>query len=195
MNEVSYAIGTSIAGSLINQNLEDISIDDFVAGLKDALTGQPLKVTPQKANQLIQEHLDEKNKQAFEKNKTEGVKFLEENGKKDGVVTLESGLQYEVLVEGDGAKPGETDQVTVHYTGTLIDGTVFDSSVQRGQPASFGVNQVIKGWTEALQLMPAGSKWKLAIPEELAYGANPHPGGPIKPFMTLLFEVELISVN
>ncbi|MEZ4938310.1 MAG: FKBP-type peptidyl-prolyl cis-trans isomerase [Crocinitomicaceae bacterium] len=195
MNEVSYAIGTSIAGSLINQNLDDINIDDFVLGIKDALSGQPLKVSPQKANELIQDHLDEKNKQMFEKNKTEGQAFLAENGKREGVVTLDSGLQYEIIEEGTGAKPGAESQVTVHYTGTLIDGTVFDSSVQRGQPASFGVNQVIKGWTEALQLMPEGSKWKLAIPEELAYCGNPHPGGPIKPFMALLFEVELISVN
>lgn len=179
----------------MNQNLNDINLDDFVSGLKDALEGKELKVNPQEANQLIQEYLDEKNAQQFEANKKEGQDYLEQNKGKEGVVTLESGLQYEVLTEGSGKKPGAADNVTVHYTGTLIDGTVFDSSVERGQPASFGVNQVIKGWTEALQLMSEGSKWRLTIPEELAYGANPHPGGPIKPFMTLLFDVELISVN
>lgn len=195
MDNVSYSIGISIGGSLLNQNLNDIKVDDFVAGLKDVLEGNDLKLSPQEANQYIQEHLDAKNAEAHKVNKEAGVAFLEENGKKDGVVTLDSGLQYEVISEGSGKKPGAADQVTVHYTGTLIDGTVFDSSVQRGEPATFGVNQVIKGWTEALQLMPEGSKWRLAIPEELAYGANPHPGGPIKPFMTLLFDVELISVN
>jgi FKBP-type peptidyl-prolyl cis-trans isomerase FklB len=195
MDELSYGIGISIAGSLIQQNLNDINIDDFTAGIKDAIEGKELKVSPQQANQLIQEHLDEKNASEFEKNKTEGESYLAENKGKNGVVTLESGLQYEIISEGTGNKPGEADSVTVHYTGTLIDGTVFDSSVQRGEPATFGVNQVIKGWTEALQLMPEGSKWKLTIPEDLAYGSNPHPQGPIKPFMCLLFEVELISIN
>ncbi len=125
----------------------------------------------------------------------EGISFLEENKKRKGVTTTESGLQYEVLVEGDGPKPTETSSVTVHYHGTLIDGTVFDSSVERGEPAKFGVTQVIAGWTEALQLMPVGSKWKVYLPTEIAYGANPRPGGPIKPNMALIFEIELISID
>jgi FKBP-type peptidyl-prolyl cis-trans isomerase len=130
-----------------------------------------------------------------EKHLEEGIAFLEKNKERKGVITTESGLQYEILVEGDGPKPTDTSSVTVHYHGTLIDGTVFDSSVERGQPASFGVNQVIAGWTEVLQLMPVGSKWKVFIPSEIAYGANPRPGGAIKPNMALIFEIELISID
>ena len=111
------------------------------------------------------------------------------------MVALPSGLQYEIIEQGNGDKPSPSSEVTVHYHGTLTDGTVFDSSVSRGEPATFGVTQVIKGWTEALQLMPSGSKWRLYIPHDLAYGATPHPGGPIKPYMALIFEVELISFN
>jgi FKBP-type peptidyl-prolyl cis-trans isomerase FklB len=139
--------------------------------------------------------LDSKRNEAFAEVKSEGELFLLANRTKEGIHTTSSGLQYEILSEGSGRKPGPTDNVTVHYHGTLIDGTVFDSSVQRGAPASFGVNQVIRGWTEALQLMPIGSKYKLFIPQELAYGANPHPGGAIKPFAALIFEVELLDIK
>lgn len=127
--------------------------------------------------------------------KAAGEKFLEENKAKEGVMVTESGLQYQVLKEGSGAKPTASSSVKVHYHGTLTDGTVFDSSVDRGEPATFGVGQVIKGWTEGLQLMTEGSKYKFFIPQDLAYGATPRGGGPIKPFSTLVFEVELLEVN
>ncbi len=194
-NKASYGVGMSIGQSLQGQNLDEINLDSFIEGIKDVFSGSTLKLTPEEANGTIQAYLNEVNESKFAGNKAEGEAFLAENGKKDNVVTLPSGLQYEIITEGSGEKPEATSQVTVHYHGTLIDGTVFDSSVSRGQPATFGVNQVIKGWTEALQLMPAGSKWKLYIPENLAYGANPHPQGPIKPYMALIFDVELISIQ
>ena len=125
----------------------------------------------------------------------EGEEFLAENAKKEGVITTESGLQYIIMKEGTGKKPTETSNVTVHYHGTTPDGTVFDSSVERGEPATFNLNQVIKGWTEGVALMKEGAKYKFFIPQELAYGANPRPGGPIKPYMPLIFEVELISIQ
>ena len=130
----------------------------------------------------------------FEGNKSIGAGFLAENAEREAVKTTDSGLQYEVVTEDEGEKPEATSHVTVHYHGTLIDGTVFDSSVDRGEPTSFGVNQVIPGWTEALQLMNKGSKYRLYIPQELAYGANPHPGGAIEPYMALIFDVELIEI-
>ena len=144
---------------------------------------------------MIQSYLEEANSAAFGENKENGIAFLEENKNKDGISSTESGLQYEIIQEGSGNKPSATDTVTVHYHGTLIDGTVFDSSTERGTPASFGVNQVIPGWTEALQLMSVGSKFRLYIPQELAYGANPHPGGPIQPYSALIFDVELIEIK
>ena len=193
-DDASYGVGMSIAQSLENQNLNEINLDEFVNGMKAVFAKAETKFTPEEANSKIQSYLTEVNESKFAIFKEEGAAFLAENGKKDGVTTLASGLQYEIIAAADGAKPEPTSQVTVHYHGTLTDGTVFDSSVERGDPATFGVNQVIKGWTEALQLMPAGSKWRLYIPEDLAYGANPHPGGPIKPYMALIFDVELISI-
>jgi FKBP-type peptidyl-prolyl cis-trans isomerase FklB len=142
----------------------------------------------------IQRFLDAQKTQTYEAVKLAGEAFLADNAQRPEVKTTASGLQYEVLQEGDGPKPGPTSQVTVHYHGTLIDGTVFDSSVQRGAPATFGVNQVIRGWTEALQLMSEGAKYRLSIPQELAYGANPHPGGAIQPYAALIFDVELLSI-
>ena len=193
--DASYGVGMSIGQSLQSQNLEAIDLDSFIAAIKDVFHGGGLKMTPEEANGTIQAYLNAVNEEKFAANKVEGAAFLSANGQKDNVVTLESGLQYEIVTEGSGEKPSATSQVTVHYHGTLTDGTVFDSSIQRGEPATFGVNQVIKGWTEALQLMPVGSKWRLFIPENLAYGANPHPQGPIKPYMTLIFDVELISIQ
>lgn len=194
LKEVSYSVGMSIAGSLIQQNLQEISTEVLSEAISDMFSGKEPKVSPEKANQVIQAYLQEKNEQQFAVNKEAGAAFLEENKSKDGVHTTESGLQYEIITKGNGAKPSATSQVTVHYHGTLLDGTVFDSSVARNEPATFGVNQVIPGWTEALQLMEEGDKFKLYIPENLAYGANPHPGGAIQPYMALVFEVELIKV-
>ena len=194
-DEASYCVGMSIGQSLENQNLEEINVDAFIKGIQDVFSKSKLDYTPDEANEKIQTYLTTINESKFEVHKKEGTDFLSENSSKENIVSLESGLQYEIIEEGDGDKPSPTAQVTVHYHGTLIDGTIFDSSVDRGTPATFGVNQVIKGWTEALQLMPTGSKWKLYIPQDLAYGGSPHAGGPIKPYMALIFEVELISIG
>jgi FKBP-type peptidyl-prolyl cis-trans isomerase FklB len=194
IKEVSYCVGMSLGGSLMQQNLKDLSPENIAEAIKDTFEGKDLKYTPEQANEIIQNFLREKSEAQFGANKEAGEKFLAENAKKDSVTTTTSGLQYEVISAGSGDKPGATSNVTVHYHGTLIDGTVFDSSVERGQPATFGVHQVIKGWTEALQLMPQGSKYRLYIPQDLAYGASPHPGGPIEPYMALIFDVELIEI-
>lgn len=195
LEKVSYAVGMSIADSLKNQNLEDVDTRVLAEAMSNIFSGKEPKLSPQEANTIIQNFLDNKRNAAFAEVKTEGENFLNENKLKSGIFTTSSGLQYEVISEGAGRKPSSTDVVSVHYHGTLIDGTVFDSSVQRGTPASFGVHQVIPGWTEALQLMNVGSKFKLYIPQELAYGANPHPGGAIKPFSALIFEVELLDIK
>lgn len=195
LGKVSYSIGLNVGMNLAQKGLTELKGEAVAAGLADAFKGSDFKIDPQEANQLLQAFMSKVETAKYEKNITEGKDFLAENAKKDGVTTLPSGLQYEVMVEGSGDKPKATDTVTTHYHGTLINGTVFDSSVQRGEPASFPVNGVIKGWVEALQLMSVGSKWKLYVPSELAYGANPHPGGPIEPHMALIFEVELISIG
>ena len=194
-DKVSYAVGLSIAESLKSQQLGSLDLNFLKNGIQDVFEQKELKINPQEANGLIQAYLEEANTAAFGENKEQGIAFLETNKNKDGILTTESGLQYEVIEEGEGVKAGATDTVTVHYHGTLIDGTVFDSSTERGTPASFGVNQVIPGWTEALQLMSVGAKYRLYIPQELAYGANPHPGGPIKPYSALIFDVELIEIK
>ncbi len=193
--DASYSVGMSIGQSLQGQNLDEIDLDSFLEGIRAIFNEEQLRYTPEEANQKIMTYLNAMNESRFAVFKNEGEQFLAENAKRETITTLPSGLQYEIIEEGTGAKPTETNQVTVHYHGTLTDGTVFDSSISRGTPASFGVNQVIKGWTEALQLMPEGSKWKLYIPQDLAYGSNPHPGGPIKPYMALIFDVELIAIN
>ena len=194
-NNVSYAIGMSIAESLKNQNLTELDATIIAEAINDLMEGKAPRLSPEEANEIIHNHLEEKRSAAFMANKTEGENFLITNKSKEGIQETTTGLQYEILTEGDGQKPAATDVVSVHYHGTLIDGTVFDSSVQRGTPASFGVHQVIPGWTEALQLMNVGSKYRLYIPQNLAYGANPHPGGPIQPFSTLIFDVELLAIN
>lgn len=194
-DKVSYAVGLSIAESLKSQQLSSLDLNFLKDGIQDVFEQRELKINPQEANGLIQSYLEEANTAAYGEIKAQGIAFLEENKNKEGVLSTESGLQYEIIKEGTGDKAGATDTVTVHYHGTLIDGTVFDSSTERGTPASFGVNQVIPGWTEALQLMSKGAKYRLYIPQELAYGANPHPGGPIKPFSALIFDVELIEIK
>jgi FKBP-type peptidyl-prolyl cis-trans isomerase FklB len=191
---VSYCVGMSIAGSLMEQNLSGIDTSVLAEAISDAFQGKEMKYTPEMANTIIQNYLQAASEQEFAQNRMSGEAFLHENAAKDGVHSTATGLQYEVVTAGDGAKPAATDTVTVHYHGTLTDGTVFDSSVHRGQPATFGVSQVIPGWTEALQLMSVGAKYRLYIPQELAYGAHPHPGGPIKPYSALIFDVELIEI-
>ena len=194
MKAVSYCIGMSVAGSLKQQNLGEISHEVVSEAIKDTFEGKDMKYSQEEADGIIQTYLQGMMEKKFEGNKSIGAGFLAENGERESVQTTASGLQYEVVTEGEGEKPGPTSHVTVHYHGTLIDGTVFDSSVDRGEPTSFGVNQVIPGWTEALQLMNKGSKYRLYIPQELAYGANPHPGGAIEPYMALIFDVELIEI-
>lgn len=194
INKVSYCVGMSIAGSLMQQNLENISTEALTEAISDVFNGKQPKFSADEANAIIQNYMASQSEKQFAQFKREGEEFLAENFKKDGVKTTLSGLQYEVIEPGSGKKPTSTDTVKVHYHGTLIDGTVFDSSVSRGTPASFGVNQVIPGWTEALQLMNEGAKFRLYIPQDLAYGAHPHPGGAIKPFMALIFDVELLEV-
>ena len=191
---VSYCVGMSMGGSLMQQDLGELSPEIIAEAISDIFSGKELKFTPQQANDIIQQFVSEQGAAKYGKNREAGEVFLKENGMRREVTVTASGLQYEVINEGEGAMPGPEDQVTVHYHGTLIDGTVFDSSVSRGEPATFGVNQVIKGWTEALQLMNEGAKYRLYIPHDLAYGANPHPGGPIEPFMALVFDVELIEI-
>ena len=193
MKAVSYCIGMSVGASLKQQSLGDISPEVVSEAIKDTFEGNELKYSQAEADAIIQKYLQSAMEKRFEANKMISEGFLAENGQRDEVTSTATGLQYEVISEGDGEKPGPSSHVTVHYHGTLIDGTVFDSSMQRGEPASFGVNQVIAGWTEALQLMSRGAKYRLYVPQELAYGANPHPGGAIEPYMALIFDVELIE--
>jgi FKBP-type peptidyl-prolyl cis-trans isomerase FklB len=171
-----------------------IKIENFLSGMKEVINGKEPKINNDQALMIIQNYFAKKQSAMSEEKIDEGRTFLEENGKKEGVTTLESGLQYTVITEGTGPKPKLEDNVTTHYHGTLIDGTVFDSSVDRGEPASFPVGGVIKGWTEALQLMSVGSKWKLFVPYDLAYGER-GAGQQIGPYSTLIFEVELLSIN
>jgi FKBP-type peptidyl-prolyl cis-trans isomerase len=191
---VSYCVGMSVAGSLLQQDLGAISPEIIAQAISDAFSGKEPLYTPEMANTIIQNYLQDVGESKFAQNKAMGEAFLRENNLKQGVTTTASGLQFEVLTEGDGTKPSAAATVSVHYHGTLIDGTVFDSSVHRGEPATFGVHQVIPGWTEALQLMSVGAKYRLYIPENLAYGAHPHPGGPIKPYSALIFDVELLAI-
>ena len=203
--QVSYIIGRDLARNFAQQGLE-LDIDTLAAALREGLSGQPSRLTQeqmQAAMQQLQEQLgggeddqddDDSSTPNSMNNKAEGEAFLAENKHKPGVTTLPSGLQYEVLTEGTGAKPTLRSSVTTHYHGTLINGTVFDSSYQRGQPATFPVNGVIAGWTEALQLMPEGSKYRLYIPSDLAYGKR-GAGRDIGPDSALIFDVELLKVN
>lgn len=194
MDSISYSLGILLGQNLKSQGFGQLDEQSLNAGIHDMLAGGELRLSIEDANAIIQQHMQKIQEAKYQKNIEEGKAFLEANAKREGVTVLPSGLQYEILRAGEGAKPGASDKVSVHYHGTLIDGTVFDSSVERGQPATFGVNQVIAGWTEALQLMPEGSKWKLYIPSGLAYGAR-GAGQKIGPYSTLIFEVELIKVN
>lgn len=194
-DKASYSIGLNIGSNLKQQGL-DLNTDALAAGLKDALTGgKPILSDDEirEALSALQTQMMDKKKASLEVNKKEGEAFLAANGSKEGVMTLPSGLQYKILKAGNGKKPKTSDTVSTHYRGTLINGTEFDSSYQRGEPVSFQVDMVIAGWTEALQLMPIGSKWQLFIPSNLAYGDRGQE--PIPPNSTLIFEVELLGIE
>jgi FKBP-type peptidyl-prolyl cis-trans isomerase FklB len=194
LDSVSYCIGLSIGINLQDSPMKEINYLAVAKGMEDGFGGTN-SIDPYEANRIISTYMQNLEKESSLSNKAEGEKFLEENKAKSGVVTLESGLQYRIIREGTGPKPKLTDNVTVHYHGTLIDGTVFDSSIDRGEPVTFPVNGVIQGWQEALQLMPVGSKWELFVPSDLAYGSRAMAGSKIQANMVLIFEVELISIN
>lgn len=193
MDKISYALGLSIANNFRASGVKELNFDAFLKGVKDVYGESKPDISYEEAQGLLNEFFTKAQKEQEELAKKAGEEFLAINAKREGVHTLPSGLQYQVLKSGNGKKPKETDQVKCHYHGTLIDGTVFDSSVDRGQPAVFGVNQVIAGWVEALQLMTEGSKWRLFIPSDLAYGSR-GAGQLIQPHTTLIFDVELIEI-
>lgn len=192
MDKFSYGLGLGIAQNLRSMGA-DVNVDDFSQAVRDVLEGRETAMSFSEAQQIVSAHFAEVEKQAQKAAIEQGEMFLKMNKERPGVVTLASGLQYEVLKSGGGKKPKLTDKVRCHYEGRLVDGTLFDSSVQRGEPAVFGVNQVIAGWVEALQLMGEGDKWKLYIPYSLGYGEQ-GAGGTIPPYSTLVFEVELLNV-
>lgn len=193
MDKVSYALGMSIGHQLEQMNATDLNIDDFAQAVKDVFAGNA-HLTDSEAQIAVQTFFQQKAEEQAKAARAEGENFLAENAKKPGVKTLPSGLQYQVLREGDGRKPTATDQVECHYEGTLINGQVFDSSYRRGETATFGLNQVIKGWTEGLQLMQEGAKYRFFIPYNLAYGEQ-GAGQAIPPYAALIFDVELIKVK
>ena len=204
IDSVSYSLGYQIAAmSLKRQGMTDINPEIFASGLKTALSEEDSsKLSDAEMQQVVQAYqmqaqqkAQKKQQQEAQQNKKEGEQFLAENKNNEGVQVTDSGLQYKVLEEGSGVSPDSSDRVRVHYEGTLLDGEKFDSSYDRGEPVEFPLNQVIPGWTEGVQLMKEGAKYKFWIPGELGYGPNPRPGGPIGPNETLVFEVELLKVN
>lgn len=194
MDKISYALGLSLGQNLLSSGVKKLDYQDLAAGIKDVLEANNPQITYQEAQQLLNSFFAELEQKAASVQKQQGQKFLEENQKRAEVKTTASGLQYEVLNATIGQKPKATDTVRVHYEGTLIDGTIFDSSYQRGEPISFGLQQVIKGWTEGLQLMSIGSKYKLYIPYQLGYGER-GAGAQIPPYSTLIFTVELLGIE
>jgi FKBP-type peptidyl-prolyl cis-trans isomerase FklB len=193
MEKISYALGLNIGNNLLGAGIKKMDLAKFIKAVEDAMESKEQEMSNETAQEILNSFFAELQEAKAETQVKKGALFLAENAKREGVITLPSGLQYEVMVAGSGATPTENQSVMCHYHGTLIDGTVFDSSVLRGQPATFGVGQVIKGWVEALQLMAVGSKWKLFIPSDLAYGAQ-GAGQHIGPYTTLIFEVELIDI-
>ena len=200
MDKVSYALGLGIGRQLTQMGAGELNIDDFAQAIKDVIAGEKLKVSDSEAQTIVQDFFKKQEAkqraaaaEAGKAAREAGEKYLAENAKKEGVVTLPSGLQYKVLTEGNGKKPKATDKVKCHYEGMLIDGTLFDSSIQRGEPATFPLNGVIAGWTEGLQLMAEGSKYRLFIPYNLGYGER-GAGASIPPYAALVFDVELIEV-
>ena len=194
MDKFSYGLGMGIGQNLQSMGISNMSVEDFVKGISDVLAGGKTEMSHAEAQKVVNEHFQKLAQEAYAQNKAAGEAFLAENAKKEGVVVLPSGLQYKVLVSGNGASPKASDSVECHYEGRLISGTVFDSSYQRGETATFGVTQVIAGWVEALQLMKEGDKWQLYIPYNLAYGER-GAGAQIPPYATLLFDVELVKVK
>ena len=193
MDKLSYALGLSMGQNFKGSGVDKINVSDFAAALQAVYAGEKPEMTYDEAKQVVQEYFTNLQARAGEENAKAGRDFLANNAKQEGVVVTESGLQYLVVKEGSGKKPGPNDVVTVHYTGRLIDGTVFDSSVERGEPATFALGQVIAGWVEGLQLMSEGAAYRLFIPSELAYGE--HGTGPIQPNSALIFDVQLIKVG
>ena len=194
LDKVSYSLGVTIGNNVKSQGLDSLNVEAFSKAIQDVYAGKETQINAAEANQAIQAYFGKLEEKKSAVARKAGEEFLAANKNKEGVITLPSGLQYTIMKEGNGPKPTLTSKVTTHYHGTTIDGNVFDSSVERGQPASFPVNGVIAGWTEALQLMPVGSKWKLFIPSDLAYGAR-GAGPKIGPHSTLIFEVELLSID
>ena len=194
MEKVSYALGLSIGNNLLGSGIKDLNTEEFVKAIKAVMAGEKPEMSYEEAKQVLDTFFQDLANKINEKNIQAGKDFLAKNKEQDGVVELASGLQYQILTSGAGKSPSITNRVKCHYTGMLLDGTVFDSSVQRGEPAEFGVNQVIAGWTEALQLMKEGDKWRLFIPSNMAYGAR-GAGNSIPPHATLIFDVELIEVK
>jgi len=195
VDSLSYALGVLFGKNIQDGGFQTINAEFFGQAARKVVHNETLTMSPEVANMIVNNQYMKIQQSKYEKNLNEGRAFLNNNKNAPGVVTLPSGLQYKVVTQGTGPKPAATDKVTVHYHGTLINGTVFDSSVERNQPIELTVSQVIQGWIEALQLMPVGSKWILYIPSELAYGEHPRPGGPIEPNSALIFEVELFSIN
>ena len=193
MKKISYALGLGIGQQLKSMNIEGFSIEEFSRSITEVMEGRPTEMTAREAQVIRNDSFTRQQEALAGKAKEEGKAVLAENGKKAGVTTTKSGLQYEVLQEGTGRSPKATDTVRCHYEGRLIDGTVFDSSYQRGEPADFGLNQVIAGWTEGVQLMKEGAKFRFTIPYMLAYGEG-GAGASIPPYATLVFDVELIKV-
>lgn len=194
MDKASYALGINIGKQIKQLCGKELNVDDFVLAMKDVLTGTPSRVDLKEADKLLGDYLTKLSAKRVEKNKAAGEKFLVENSKKEGVVTLPSGLQYQVLREGNGKQPNATDKVECHYEGFLVDGTVFDSSYKRGETVTFSLNGVIAGWTEGLQLMQEGAKYRFFIPYQLGYGEK-GSGQSIPPYAALVFDVELIAVK
>ena len=193
MEKVSYALGLSLGNNLLESGVNTLNYTQLSKGIQDVMEQKQPDMSYQEAQAVINDFFQTLQSSTSEKAQSEGKAFLDANGKRNEVITLASGLQYEVMTKGTGAIPKASDSVKVHYHGTLIDGNVFDSSVRRGEPTTFGVTQVISGWVEALQLMPVGSKWKLFIPSNLAYGEQ-GAGQSIAPNSTLIFEVELLEI-
>lgn len=192
LDKFSYCIGLDIGKNLENENLDSVNADLLAQAVLDVLKQQQTKISHNEALRFINYYLKS---QQYSNNITESEKYLKENSAKKSVKTTQSGIQYEIITKGKGAIPKLTDTVKVHYHGMLVNGKVFDSSVEKGKPVEFPIKSVIKGWQEVLQMMPTGSKWKISIPSDLAYGDNPRPGGAIEPFMALIFEIELITIT